>query len=180
MIVLDNNSLIAAFQLHPPASSAVHRERVRHFINDRGGRFAVPAIVLSEYLFKFEGMDRQREFAELLKRHVFVPSFDRVTAEIASDLGRRFAAGQSFASVARQNGSDRYCLKSDLMIIATAVQHQSTAFVTGDCAAHRIAIFAGLDSHLLANLPGPPSPIPSREQHPSSPRTHNLFDELSE
>ena len=169
MTALDNDALIAACQLNSPPPVAVHRTRVRHFILDRGGYFMVPAIVLSEYLFKFDLPERKDEFNELLRLHVQVPPFDQLAAEIAADLGKRFAAGRTLASVARRYGTDRICLKADLLIEATVLRHQAKDFVTNDSLAHDIAVFAGIDSHLLTTLPDPPATSPPIPPSPPTP-----------
>lgn len=118
MIALDNNSLIAAFQINSPPAVVIHREAIRRFIIDRGqGLFMVPSVVLAEYLFKFDTPERQQEFNELLSKHVAVPAFDSLAAEICADLGRRFTAGRPFSSAAKSIGSDRHVLKADLQIM---------------------------------------------------------------
>jgi predicted nucleic acid-binding protein len=129
----------------------------------------VPAIVLSEYLVKFDAADRQEEFNILLARYVHVVPFDQHTAEIAADIARRYMLEKQSGpqnAVARQVNEDRVCLKADTLIIATALQHSATAFLTNDEPADRVAKFAGLNSHLIINLPDPPPPIPINASPP--------------
>lgn len=164
MIALDNDALIAAFQINSPPAVVAYREAIRRFIIDRGnGLFMAPSVVLAEYLFKFDTSERQQEFTELLNRHVHIPAFDQLAAEVASDLGRRFITetpGRTLSSVARAYGADRFVLKADLQIVATAICNQATALLTGDTLTKVIADFAGLEAHLLTAIPAPPPPPP--------------------
>ncbi len=162
MICLDNNAVIAAFQTNPPPTSAAHRDRVRAFLRSHSKlRVMIPALVLTEYMFPFDGEAKRKEFAELARRFVFIPSFDELTSEIAAELGRRFAAERSLAQVAKQINADRLCVKIDLLIVATAVQHQGQHFITNDGGAYHIAKFAGLNAYRFSDLPDPPPPPPS-------------------
>ena len=166
MICLDNNALIALCQTNPQPSSVTHRDRLRAFVRDRlGERIMVPAIVLAEYLFPFADADHQTEFDAVLKASVHIAEFNLITAEVSANLGRRFAAGRSLGQVARDLGTDRVVLKADLLIVATAVQHNVDAFVTADKAAHELAKFAGLNAFRLDELPEPkPFPLPTEEK----------------
>ena len=103
-----------------------------------------------------------------------------MTAEIAANLGRDYLAGRSLSQVAKEVGHDRVALKTDLLIVATALQHSVKFFLTGDPGCHAIALHAKLDSRLINNLPDPPpeSPIPPPPEPKKSAR--GLFDDLSE
>lgn len=51
-------------------------------------------------------------------------------------------------------------LRADLLIVASALQHQVQVFLTGDPGCCPVAIFARLDARLISTLPDPPTPPP--------------------
>ena len=179
MIVLDTNAAIAAFQLNPMESSAVHRDRVRWYILGNGGRFSFPSVALAEYLVRFEQRERAAEFAELAGGGMHVVPFDRLTAEIAADIQRRYSAGRTLSKVARQDGTHRVLTKVDFMLVATAHQHGATAVLAADPTVCNIARFVGLNAIPIASLPDRPAPTPVQPAVPQTtprPIQSTLFD----
>jgi predicted nucleic acid-binding protein len=181
VICLDNNAAISAFQKNPPPNIAIHRDRVRHFIQDQSEqRLMFPTVALAEYLWKAVRDDLEKEILRVVGTRMVLHSFDEMTAEIAAKLGRQYAAGKSLGAVAKETGHDRIALKADLLIVATALQHAAQFFLTGDSNCHALATFAGLNGILISTLPDPPPPpppLPPRPPRGTPPATGGtLFD----
>jgi predicted nucleic acid-binding protein len=179
MIALDTSAIIAGFQLNPSPTNAVHRDRVRSYVQNQGGRILIPAIALSEYLYGFLTSERASQSAELMRQTVAIASFDTLTAEIAADLGRRFVGEKGRKQVARERGTHAACLLADLLIVATAFQHHASAILTSDPLVGDLAEFAGLPHYLLKNLPEP-EPIAPVSHKPAGNRQATVFDLLDE
>lgn len=180
MIGLDSDAAIAAFQTNPRPNVAVHRDRVRAFLRANGTlRLLFPTVALAEYLFGVDRVELDVEVRRVTADRLFTPSFDAATAEIAAEIGRRFAAGRRLGAVAQELGSSRVALKDDLKIVATAVQHQVQQFLTADDGCYEVARFAGLNAVLVRNLPDLP---PDRPRVPPTPPAGSgqprLFDDL--
>jgi predicted nucleic acid-binding protein len=168
VICLDTDAAIAAFQRDPPENIAVHRARVHRFLLDHTDLLPMfPAVALSEYLWKAEQAELEDEIRRVAGKRMFTPAFDEVTAEVASRIGRSYVAGRRLGDVARETNTDRVCLRYDLLIVATAVQHSALYFLTGDPGCHALAQFAGLDSRLIRDLPDPPPQRPYTPPPPS-------------
>ncbi len=158
MICLDCNTAIAAFQKDPPTNIAMHRERVRHFISEKSGsRLLFPAIALSEYLWKADQTELEAAILRVVSEGMFSPAFSQVTASIAANLGREYAAERKLADVAKKVAHDRVALKADLLIVATALEHSAKYFLTHDDGCYAVAKFARiLNPILISSLPDPP------------------------
>lgn len=145
-----------------------------------------PAVALSEYLWKADLAELTSAIQKVVGGAMFAPPFNDATAVIASDLGRRYANanGGKLSDVAKTTSHDRTALKYDLLIVATAVEHQAQFFLTRDAGCHRIAQFAGLNSFLIDQLPDPPPPPAPPPPKPASPppayRQPDIFEMLTE
>lgn len=181
MICIDNDAAIAAFQSNPPANIAVHPDRVRAFLlANSDQRLMFPAVALSEYLWAADRAELETGIRRVVGERMFAPAFDEVTAEIAAQLGRDYAAGRKLGDVAKQTGHHRIALKADLLIVATALQHSARIFLTGDPGCLVVARFAKLDATLISTLP---EPSPERQFPPVPPpsgKQKGLFDDSSD
>lgn len=189
MVVLDTVAMVAGFSLTPKTGTqaeAYRKRTIKFVLDDSHGKFAIPSIALSEYLFPFQMPDRQSEFLNLLKSGGYVIPFSENTATIAADLGRKFAKGKSLKKVAVEMGIDRVCLKADLLIVATALSVASTlgSILTDDKHVKEIAEFAKVKAVMIRDLPDPPPPPPPRLPKPDpTPPPHSdaprsLFDSV--
>jgi predicted nucleic acid-binding protein len=173
VICLDCNTAIAAFQKDPPPTIAMHRDRVRYFIQQHyeGSRLLFPAIALSEYLWKAEQTALETEILRVVSEGMFAPAFDQVTASIAANLGRRFVAERKSNSEVARFTQDRVVMRADLLIVATALQHSAKYLLTNDDGCLAVATFAKIPHPvLIRTLPDPPPPSPPPPVPPASPK----------
>lgn len=177
MICLDSDAAVAAFQKTPPANIAVFRDRVHFFLRSNSEqRIMFPAIALSEYLWKADLAELETAIQRVVGGSMFAPPFNPTTATISAELGRRYANGRKLGDVAKETNHDRVALKLDLLIVATALEHQPRFFLTRDTGCHELAKFAGLDSRLINELPDPPPPSPPASFSPAPPaQRYDLF-----
>lgn len=155
VICLDSDAAIAAFQKNPPQEIASYRDNVHYFLETKcyGARVLFPAVALAEYLWRADKAELEAEIRRVVGDMLIPAGFDQITAEIAANLGRSYAAGRKLSDVAKQVGTHRIALKDDLKIVATALQHAAQIFLTGDPSCRDLAVFAGIkECYLVREL----------------------------
>lgn len=179
MICLDCNTAIAAFQKDPPKTIAMYRDRVRYFLRAHPDqRLLFPSVGLSEYLWKADRQELETAIRTAVGRNLLTPAFDEATAFIAANVGRKYSDLRKSVGHVAKVVHDRVVLKHDLLIVATALQHQARYLLTHDLGCCEVAKFAGLpEPILLCELPEPPPPPTPR---PATGRATSLFDLLGD
>jgi predicted nucleic acid-binding protein len=116
----------------------------------------VPNVVVAELLAAIPIAEHGRFVAELQNRF-FMPTFDLRASVLAASLW------QNHRKLPQEEQIERACLKSDVLIIATAKVAGATYYYTDDKKAKKLANLAGLNGMDL--------PLKSRELFPSPPAT---------
>ena len=110
---------------------AVMVERTRRYLSnleDENEIVMVPSTAVAEYLHGIPADDQKDELA-LLTQSFFVPPFDVQAASIAGAI----SSGEDYKTrFAGSNKQERNALRTDLMILATAIAYGASIIVTAN------------------------------------------------
>lgn len=87
-------------------------------------KIMVPAPALAEYLQGLSPNQAKEQQAEM-EALFFVPAFDVRAANIAADLARA-----RWKSVKQGSAEQRQCLKTDFLVVATAIANRASVIIT--------------------------------------------------
>jgi len=127
MICFDTSLLIWGVekQAHPSQQDMIERtSRYIALLKQDKQSIMVPSIVLAEFLAK---CTRRNAVLAAFEKHFRVFPFDAKAAKIVGELEANRDLIQQVRGVSKV---PRQCLKSDVMIIATAIAHNATKIVT--------------------------------------------------
>ncbi len=130
MICLDTAVLIwgvRGFASRTQEHETVRAERYIRWLALKQKQVLVPTIVLSEYLVGASATELQD--GTIFEKNFQIVPFDVPAAMIAADLSRDI---DLIKTVAKEHHVDRQCLKSDIMIAATAICRQAEKIITSD------------------------------------------------
>lgn len=130
MICLDTAVLIWGVQGKADAAGpdmVARTERYLQQLEKEKRQLLIPTPVVVEYLAGITTERRARQH-ELLQRRFYIPAFDAPSAVLAAELWSEVSNRHDDA----QQRPDRQCVKTDCLIIATAIHHRAECIVTSE------------------------------------------------
>ena len=121
----------------------------------------VPAPALAEFLAFYTDGTQQEEIARILSRGFVIVETDLKALHESAKLWTK-AGGAAFRKRMNKDFNiSKQCLKTDLLIVATAIAHGATQIIAVDTGVHEVAKVAGLRSLTPAQCEVPPDNSPS-------------------
>lgn len=137
LVCFDTPALI--YLLDPPTPKGLSPQQIEErqklgskvkgmveYLSNQGTHILIPAIVVAEYLTKVPN-DLHEDVINSLSPKFIIAPFDTKTASIAADIRNKKAA--VLGGIPSQQ---KECLKADILIVATALQHNCKIIYTND------------------------------------------------
>lgn len=129
MVIFDTPLLIYGFQGGAMPANEAFTERTRDLVRQlkvKRVKLAVPTPALAEFLVKLPPTKRKASILSgVFSMLSFTPECAQIAAELQADL-------ELIKEVRRKHKVDKQCLKSDAMIIATAIAYKANSVYTND------------------------------------------------
>ncbi len=137
LVCFDTPALI--YLLDPPAPQGLSPQQIEErqklgskvkglvqYLSNQDTHILIPAIVVAEYLTKVPN-ELHGHVINLLSPKFIIAPFDTKTASIAADIRNKKAA-----VLKGTPNQEKECLKVDILIVATALQHNCKVIYTND------------------------------------------------
>ncbi|HJZ89842.1 MAG TPA: PIN domain-containing protein [Gemmataceae bacterium] len=159
MIALDSTAFFHAVQSAPRADrpgDGPEWEATRRFLDflrRRGERIIVPNIVVGEFLqFFHDAADLRLQLSNVIRSGFRLVEFDFDAARHAADLNQLINRTQRH-DIIRANDLSKQLLKTDFLIVATAMSHGARGFLAKDRGILATARAANLTPYDITALP---------------------------
>jgi predicted nucleic acid-binding protein len=179
VICLDTGGVIAAVQetdLRP--DQAEHRRRIIPYLDTHRAnrRILIPSVALAEFIYGLSRAEWARVTADVAGEDFLIAPFDLRAALRASEIRRDIIGSLSEREAIRDAGTVRTKFRADYQVLATALVHGATVFLTTDPTLAGHARRYGLRPFLLDELPAPPPPAPPAAIPPPRPQPQLFSD----